>query len=59
MLTSIHGRDYPFHMKDGLDSSLRTERPFAYRDLDICLALLEGYVEEIERFSVVGYMGHL
>jgi hypothetical protein len=46
-------------MKGGLDSSLRTERPFAYRDLDICLALLEGYVEEIERFSVVGYMGHL
>ena len=41
------------------DASLRTEGPFAYRDLDACLALLDGYVEEIERFAVVGYMGHL
>ena len=41
------------------DASLRTEGPFAYRDLDACLALLEGYAEEIERFAVVGYMGHL
>ena len=41
------------------DTSLRTDGPFAYRDLDICLELLEGYAEEIERFAVVGYMGHL
>jgi len=41
------------------DASLRTDGPYAYRDLDACLALLAGYVEEIERFSVVGYMGHL
>ena len=41
------------------DASLRTDGPFAYRDLDVCLGLLEGYVEEIERFAVVGYMGHL
>ena len=41
------------------DASLRTEGPFAYRDLDACLELLEGYVEEIERFAVIGYMGHL
>jgi hypothetical protein len=41
------------------DASLRTDGPFAYRDLDACLGLLEGYVEEIERFAVVGYMGHL
>jgi hypothetical protein len=41
------------------DASLRTDGPYAYRDLDACLALLGGYVEEIERFSVVGYMGHL
>jgi len=41
------------------DASLRTEGPFAYRDLAACLQLLEGYVEEIERFAVVGYMGHL
>ncbi len=41
------------------DASLRTDGPFAYRDLDACLGLLAGYVEEIERFAVVGYMGHL
>lgn len=41
------------------DTSLRTDGPFAYRDLDACLALLEEYVEEIERFAVLGYMGHL
>ena len=41
------------------DTSLRTDGPFAYRDLDVCLELLEGYAEEIERFAVVGYMGHL
>ncbi len=41
------------------DASLRTDGPFAYRDLDDCLALLTGYIEEVERFSVVAYMGHL
>lgn len=29
------------------------------RDLDTCLALIEGYVEEVARFGVIGYMGHL
>jgi release factor H-coupled RctB family protein len=41
------------------DGSLRTEGPYAYRDLDECLALLDGYVEEVARFAVVAYMGHL
>jgi RNA-splicing ligase RtcB len=41
------------------DSSLRTEGPYAYRDLDECLALIHGYVEEVRRFGVVAYMGHL
>jgi RNA-splicing ligase RtcB len=41
------------------DASLKTEGPFAYRDLDECLALIDGYVEEAARFAVVGYMGHL
>lgn len=41
------------------DASLRTDGPFAYRDLDACLGLLEGYVEGVERFAVVGDMGHL
>jgi len=41
------------------NASLRTEGPYAYRSLDDCLALIEGYVEELERFAVIGYMGHL
>jgi len=41
------------------DASLRTDGPYAYRDLDACLALLDGYVDVVERFAVVGYMGHL
>jgi len=40
-------------------ASLRTEGPYAYRDLDSCLGLLDGYIEEVERFSVIAYMGHL
>jgi len=39
--------------------SLRGEAPYAYRDLEPCLGLLEGYVEEVERFEVIGYIGHL
>lgn len=41
------------------DSSLRTEGPYAYRDLDKCLNLLDGYITEEERFSIIAYMGHL
>jgi RNA-splicing ligase RtcB len=41
------------------DASLRTEGPYAYRDLEDCLALIDGYVQEVARYSVVGYMGHL
>ncbi len=41
------------------DASLRTDGPFAYRDLDECLTLISEYVEVEERFGVIGYMGHL
>ncbi|MFN9719156.1 MAG: RtcB family protein [Planctomycetota bacterium] len=41
------------------NASLRTDGPFAYRDLDECLALIEPYVETVGRFGVIGYMGHL
>ena len=41
------------------DASLRTEGPYAYRDLDECLALLDGYITEERRFAVIAYMGHL
>ena len=34
-------------------------RAVAYRDLDECLDLLQGYIEMVERFSVIAYMGHL
>ncbi|MGO9338880.1 MAG: RtcB family protein [Terracidiphilus sp.] len=45
---------------DGVeDSSLRTDGPFAYRDLDECLSLIREFVEVVARFGVVGYMGHL
>ena len=45
---------------DGVeDASLRTDGPFAYRDLDECLDLISDYVEVVDRFGVVGYMGHL
>lgn len=41
------------------DASLTTEAPYAYRDLENCLALVADYVEEVRRFSVVAYAGHL
>lgn len=41
------------------NASLRTEGPYAYRDLDECLGLLDGYVSEVQRFGVIAYMGHL
>ena len=41
------------------NSSMRTEGPYAYRELEECLSLIEGYVEEVSRFAVAGYMGHL
>ncbi len=41
------------------DASVRTEGPFAYRDLDECMVLIEDYVDVVQRFAVVGYMGHL
>jgi len=41
------------------NASLTTEAPLAYRDIDDCLTLVRGYVEEVKRFSVVAYAGHL
>lgn len=41
------------------DNSLRADGPFAYRDLDECMALIGDYVESVTRFGVIGYMGHL
>jgi RNA-splicing ligase RtcB len=41
------------------DASLRTEGPYAYRDLDDCLALISDLVVVESRFIVVAYMGHL
>jgi RNA-splicing ligase RtcB len=45
---------------DGVEnSSLRTDGPFAYRDLDDCLELIREYVDVDARFAVIAYMGHL
>ena len=45
---------------DGIeDASLRTEGPYAYRDIDECLMLIDEYIEELERYEVIAYMGHL
>ena len=41
------------------NASLRTDGPFAYRDLDDCLVLINEYVDVVARFGVIGYMGHL
>ena len=41
------------------DASLNTEGPFAYRELDDCLGLVENYAREVRRFGVVAYAGHL
>ena len=41
------------------DASLRTEAPSCYRNLDEGLALMAGYVEEVERFVPVAYIGQL
>lgn len=41
------------------DSSLRTEGPHCYRDLDQCLNLLGPTIDQKERFSVLAYLGHL
>ncbi|HKW16176.1 MAG TPA: RtcB family protein [Terriglobales bacterium] len=41
------------------DASLRTDGPFAYRDLDECMALIQDYMEVVQRFAVIAYMGHL
>lgn len=41
------------------NASLRGEGPYAYRDLDNCLELIDAYIEMVERFEVIGYMGHL
>jgi hypothetical protein len=41
------------------NASLRTDGPFAYRDLDECVSLIKDYVEPIARYAVIGYMGHL
>jgi RNA-splicing ligase RtcB len=47
-------------LPSGMDvASLRTEGPFAYRDLDSCLKLLTPYIEVLDRLQVVGYMGRL
>ena len=41
------------------DASLRTETPTCYRRLDDALALMDGYLTEIDRLVPVAYIGQL
>ncbi|MFH0925249.1 MAG: RtcB family protein [bacterium] len=41
------------------NASITTEGPYAYRNLEDCLLMIKQYIEEVERFSVVAYAGHL
>ncbi|MEM6562780.1 MAG: hypothetical protein AAF656_14345, partial [Planctomycetota bacterium] len=41
------------------DASLRTESPNCYRKLDDALALMAGYLDVVERFTPVAYIGQL
>lgn len=41
------------------DASLRTEAPICYRRLDDGVALISGYIEAVERFVPVAYIGQL
>lgn len=41
------------------NASLTTEAPYAYRSLNDCLNLMGDYAEEIKRFAVIAYAGHL
>ncbi|MFK7760136.1 MAG: RtcB family protein [Phycisphaerales bacterium] len=41
------------------DASLRTEAPIYYRSLDEGLELVQDYIEEVERFIPIAYIGQL
>lgn len=41
------------------DASLRTEAPICYRPLDVCLELVSEYIDVVERFVPVAYIGQL
>lgn len=49
--------EYEQKLYSWLPRGLNAERIVFFPDA--CLALLEGYVELVERFAVIGYMGHL
>lgn len=41
------------------DDSIKTDAPYCYRDIDAVMQLLDDLVEEMERFTPLGYIGHL
>ncbi len=48
------------YIPDGIaNESIKTDAPFCYRDLDDCLALLDGLIEVEERFSPIAYIGQI
>jgi RNA-splicing ligase RtcB len=63
----LHAADYDY---DGLrqriyipemikDTSIKTEAPFCYRDLDTCLALIDDLIIVEKRFSPFAYLGQI
>lgn len=41
------------------NESIKTDAPFCYRNLYECLSLIEGFIEEIDRFTPLAYIGQL
>lgn len=41
------------------NASIKTEAPFCYRDLDICLNLIKDLIIEVKRFSPFAYLGQI
>ncbi len=41
------------------NDNIKTDAPFCYRDLDSCLALIDGLIRVEKRFSVFAYLGQM
>jgi hypothetical protein len=41
------------------NDNIKTDAPFCYRDLDSCLALIDGLITIEKRFRVFAYLGQM
>jgi hypothetical protein len=54
---SVRNKVYiPHEIKN---ESLKMDMPCCYKDLESCLALIHDFVELEDKYSVVGYLGHI